>query len=119
MPDVLVREKEFQSRVISQLSHMDSYEQPSAKAAALAVMPVDRFEAAAKAKLEAAKEQGEEVPDVLYRDFLLLEMKEWFKTDFFKWVDSPACPVCGGPTEGGGLACGQYDSRGLPCGQPA
>ena len=111
MPDVLLREKEFQSRVISQLSHMDSYEQPSAKAAALAVMPVDRFEAAAKAKLEAAKEQGEEVPDVLYRDFLLLEMKEWFKTDFFKWVDSPPCPVCGGPTEGGGLVAPTSEER--------
>ena len=103
MPDVLARESEFQNRVISQLSHMDSYEQLAARASALEVMPVSRFEKAARAKLDAAKEQGEEVPDALYKDFLLLEMKEWFKTDFFKWLDSPPCPVCGGATEGGGL----------------
>ena len=94
------------------MSHMDSYEQPAARAAALEVMPVSRFEAAARAKLEAAKEQGEEVSDALYKDFLLLEMKEWFKTDFFKWLDSPPCPVCGGATEGGGLVAPPRLKRG-------
>ena len=111
MPDVLAREREFQNRVISQLSHMDSYEQPAARAAALEVMPVSRFETAANAKLEAAKKQGEEIHNALYRDFLLLEMKEWFKTDFFKWLDSPPCPVCGGSTEGGGLVAPTPEER--------
>ena len=29
--------------------------------------------------------------DSLYQDLLLLEFKEWFKTDFFRWMDAPKC----------------------------
>ncbi|NXN10622.1 NGLY1 amidase, partial [Indicator maculatus] len=32
-------------------------------------------------------------------DFLLLELLEWFKNDFFQWVDNLRCRRCGGQTE--------------------
>ena len=38
-----------------------------------------------------AKETNPALPDSLVKDLLLLEFKEWFKTDFFKWVDTPKC----------------------------
>lgn len=33
-------------------------------------------------------------------DFLLLELLNWFKNDFFHWVDNLPCSRCGGQTEG-------------------
>lgn len=96
------REREFLEKVTSQLHHMDTYEDPAARAAALAVIPVDRLEEQARAQLEAARSSGEEVGEEDFRDLLLLQLKEWFKTDFFKWQDAPPCPGCGGKTEGGG-----------------
>lgn len=69
-------------------------------------MPVAELEAAARGKVERARAAGEvageETVEHLYRDLLLLELKEWFKNDFFSWVDKPACEGCGGETEGGG-----------------
>lgn len=32
-------------------------------------------------------------------DFLLLELLNWFKNDFFHWVNSLPCSRCGGQTE--------------------
>lgn len=32
-------------------------------------------------------------------DFLLLELLDWFKTSFFRWVNSLPCSRCGGQTE--------------------
>ena len=29
-----------------------------------------------------------------YRDFVVLELLEWFKTDFFVWVDDVVCKKC-------------------------
>lgn len=32
------------------------------------------------------------------QDILILELLEWFKEEFFSWVDSPECTYCGGKT---------------------
>ena len=72
------------------------------QAAALAVIPLDRLKTAARKKFEAAKTYNPGLKDTLFQDMLLLEFKEWFKTEFFSWVDTPPCPQCGKPTQ----ACG-------------
>ena len=67
-------------------------------------MPVEQLNTKARAKFEAAKRENPAISEDLMRDILLLEMKEWFKTDFFStWVDSPACPSCSSPTQSSGL----------------
>ena len=98
---------------------MDAFENPAAQvcsitlntqslllniyqAAALAVIPLERLKTAARKKFEAAKTQDPGLKDALFQDMLLLEFKEWFKTEFFSWVDSPPCPRCGKPSQ----ACG-------------
>ena len=68
----------------------------------MSVMPVEKFKSAAREKFIAAKAQDSSIKDELFNDLLLLEFKEWFKTDFFSWVDTPPCPICGKPT----TACG-------------
>uniref|UniRef100_A0A6P7FTI1 Peptide-N(4)-(N-acetyl-beta-glucosaminyl)asparagine amidase n=1 Tax=Diabrotica virgifera virgifera TaxID=50390 RepID=A0A6P7FTI1_DIAVI len=37
-------------------------------------------------------------PDLSIQDMLILELLQWFKEEFFEWVDSPACEHCGGVT---------------------
>ena len=73
------------------------------QAKALAVMPVDKFNASAKAKFETARQTNPDIRESLLKDILLLEFKEWFKTDFFSWVDSPSCPQCGSSTQSSGM----------------
>jgi len=102
-PGILTREKEFLSRLVGGLSHMQSYENIDAQQKALSVMPVERFKETAKKKFEATKLRNPSVSADLLSDILLLEMKEWFKTDFFSWVDSPPCPSCGSPTQSSGM----------------
>jgi len=82
---------------------MQSYENTSAQQKALSVMPVESLKKNARSKFEAAKVRDNTVSDDLLSDILLLEMKEWFKTDFFSWVDSPSCPSCNSPTQSGGM----------------
>merc|ERR1719427_535643 len=66
-------------------------------------MPVQLFNTTAQTKFEAARRTNPEVSEDVYRDILLLEFKEWFKTDFFSWVDSPPCPTCGAATKSSGM----------------
>ena len=95
-------ESEFYTKLSSCLSHMDAFESSSAQAAALSVIPLEKLETAARDKFNTAKSRDDSIQDSLFRDILLLEFKEWFKTDFFSWVDSPLCPQCNKPTK----ACG-------------
>lgn len=37
--------------------------------------------------------------EISIQDTLLLELLQWFKEDFFSWVDSPECSSCGGKTD--------------------
>jgi len=111
MPDVLAREHEFHQKLLASIHHMKSYEDPEAQAAACAVMPVDAFKQRAKQKLDKAKESDPGLPDSLLRDLLLLEFKEWFKTDFFKWVDAPKCDRCGGDTTSQGIMAPTQQER--------
>merc|ERR1719187_3086053 len=97
------REKEFFVRLENARNHMATYEDPAAQAAARAVMPVSQLESAARVKYEEAKSRDESLSEFLYHDMLLLEFKEWFKTDFFKWCDTPRCPGCGGETSNKGM----------------
>ncbi|XP_030766284.1 peptide-N(4)-(N-acetyl-beta-glucosaminyl)asparagine amidase [Sitophilus oryzae] len=37
--------------------------------------------------------------DISIQDMLILELLEWFKEDFFTWVNSPECEHCGSETK--------------------
>ena len=72
------------------------------QAAALSVIPVEKLEKNAKSKFDKALSLQPGLNQKSYRDFLLSELKEWFKDDFFRWVDTPNCPNCGQPTQASG-----------------
>jgi len=65
----------------------DRYEDPVARAKALATMPV--AEMYSKLNISQANPSDED------KDKLLMELMRWFKEDFFTWVNNPPCPGCG------------------------
>ena len=75
------------------------------------MIPRDKLEKQARKIFDAAKAKDPSLKEELYRDLLLLELKEWFKTDFFSWVDSPPCPSCGGPTQTCGMGVATAQER--------
>ena len=56
---------------------------------------------------ETAEKRHQELlahdPNANLKDLLLLELLAWFKKEFFRWTDSPACERCGGKTQNVGM----------------
>ncbi|XP_010131922.1 PREDICTED: peptide-N(4)-(N-acetyl-beta-glucosaminyl)asparagine amidase, partial [Buceros rhinoceros silvestris] len=73
------------------------YENPSIQQKALASIPLQQLKEKAQKKLSQATrlDKGAHVNE---EDFLLLELLDWFKNDFFHWVNNLPCSRCGGPT---------------------
>lgn len=82
----------------SNFEHVLVYEDPSLQQKALASIPLQQLKGKAQKKLAQATrlDKGAHVNE---DDFLLLELLNWFKNDFFHWVNSLPCSRCGGQTE--------------------
>lgn len=82
----------------SNFEHVLVYEDPSLQQKALASIPLQQLKGKAQRKLAQATslDKGAHVNE---DDFLLLELLNWFKNDFFHWVNSLPCSRCGGQTE--------------------
>ena len=99
----MVNEKSFYDKLEAQRTHVLKYESKSAQAKALSVVPHEALKAKAKAKFDQIKAKEPGVKEELMKDLLLLETLEWFKNDFFKWVDAPSCEKCGTKTKHMGM----------------
>ncbi|XP_074051785.1 peptide-N(4)-(N-acetyl-beta-glucosaminyl)asparagine amidase [Macrotis lagotis] len=73
------------------------YENLSLQKKALTCIPVQELQRRAQEKFERAKklDQG---ANINKDDFLLLELLQWFKEEFFEWVNHLPCTHCGGET---------------------
>lgn len=86
---------------------MLQYESKALQAKARAVVPVDELWAKAQASLhnhQSEKVGVEEAEDQGLPDMMLYELLQWFKYEFFSWVDQPDCSHCGAKTEGIGMS---------------
>ncbi|XP_034616691.1 peptide-N(4)-(N-acetyl-beta-glucosaminyl)asparagine amidase isoform X1 [Trachemys scripta elegans] len=86
----------------SNFQHVQVYENQSLQKKALASIPVQALKERAQEKLAQAK-KVDEGTQVNEDDFLLLELLQWFKGEFFQWVNSLPCSKCGGQTESKGI----------------
>ncbi|XP_053875918.1 peptide-N(4)-(N-acetyl-beta-glucosaminyl)asparagine amidase isoform X2 [Malaclemys terrapin pileata] len=86
----------------SNFQHVQVYENQSLQKKALASIPVQALKERAQEKLAQAK-KVDEGTHVNEDDFLLLELLQWFKGEFFQWVNSLPCSKCGGQTESKGI----------------
>ncbi|KAH8296968.1 hypothetical protein KR044_002100 [Drosophila immigrans] len=75
------------------------YEDKALLASGLSLIPVDTLTSNANEKLVGMQEMiasGEcQEKEPCFRDLLLVELVNWFKTEFFEWVNTIPCKVCG------------------------
>ncbi|KAL8581107.1 hypothetical protein ACOMHN_033555 [Nucella lapillus] len=99
-------ESTFLGRIQSNLEHVKLYEVPNLQLKARTTIPVPLLQQEAEARFRSLQQSagGQDTPGVDIKDCLLLELLKWFKTSFFRWVDSPPCEQCGGSTQHAGSA---------------
>nr|XP_020476497.1 peptide-N(4)-(N-acetyl-beta-glucosaminyl)asparagine amidase [Monopterus albus] len=85
----------------SNFQHVMLYENPELQQKAKTHIPHQQMSSTAQHKLKGAKEADPECK-LGIEDFLVLELLQWFKQDFFSWVDCCPCSRCGGPTQNAG-----------------
>lgn len=90
MKSFQLSEPTFLAKLNSEIALAASYEDPEAKAEARKVVPIERLENLAREKSKSVPNCSAEV----FKDFLLSELVNWFKTEFFLWFDGLVCPSC-------------------------
>ncbi|XP_038072397.1 peptide-N(4)-(N-acetyl-beta-glucosaminyl)asparagine amidase-like [Patiria miniata] len=88
----------FHQRLQSSADHVLIYEDPILQQKARDCMVLSELLVKAQEKLQQQTQNGSGEDDFTIpldqRDYLLLELLKWFKTSFFKWMDSPSCETC-------------------------
>ncbi|KAJ8941940.1 hypothetical protein NQ318_013273 [Aromia moschata] len=78
------------------------YEDKNLQQRAREIVPLAICEERAQRRLrgiqELVKKKKLEDLEISIQETLILELLEWFKEEFFSWVDSPTCSKCGGET---------------------
>ncbi|XP_075068456.1 peptide-N(4)-(N-acetyl-beta-glucosaminyl)asparagine amidase [Mixophyes fleayi] len=94
----LASEITFFKTLQSNFQHVQVYELPELQQKAREQIPISELKERAKEKLLQAKSLDSDTT-VNEDDFLMLELLRWFKEDFFHWVNSLPCGLCGNETE--------------------
>lgn len=95
---VMTTETVFLKTLQSNFQHVMIYENPTLQKKALACIPIQELKKNAQEKLAKARKVDKTVV-LNEQDFLLLELLNWFKCDFFQWVNNLPCRKCDGETE--------------------
>lgn len=82
-------ERVFYERIVRQFDHMFVYEDPHLLQKARNMMNYEKLKDNSKLKIEKAKLD----PSYL-EEIMLIELLDWFKNDFFKWMNKPECSIC-------------------------
>ncbi|EFN85481.1 peptide-N(4)-(N-acetyl-beta-glucosaminyl)asparagine amidase [Harpegnathos saltator] len=97
--------KIFFRNIISRSDNVMLYEDERLQKEAMRLIPIDtlsmksvktfrELQRSYKAYNSASGISSDIEEDLSLRDFLLVTFTSWFKEEFFKWVDSPICPMC-------------------------
>ncbi|XP_036423576.1 peptide-N(4)-(N-acetyl-beta-glucosaminyl)asparagine amidase [Colossoma macropomum] len=82
----------------SNFQHVMTYESPELQRKALSCIPRGQLCSGAEERLQQAR-KADPSCNLAEEDMLLLELLQWFKGEFFSWVDSLPCSRCGGSTQ--------------------
>ncbi|KAG1948791.1 peptide-N(4)-(N-acetyl-beta-glucosaminyl)asparagine amidase [Pimephales promelas] len=91
----------FFRTIQSNFQHVMIYESPELQEKALNCIPHEVLRSRAKERLKQAKD-ADPACSLCEEDMLVLDLLQWFKGDFFSWVDSLPCSRCGGGTQPSG-----------------
>ncbi|XP_067631339.1 peptide-N(4)-(N-acetyl-beta-glucosaminyl)asparagine amidase [Eurosta solidaginis] len=98
-PRVLSTNNAFLQSLEHHSDEVMQYEDEKLLAAGRALIPIDELTQKASEKLIAFQEQmnatasNEKEPCI--RDLIIVELCNWFNTEFFEWVNNVPCCVCG------------------------
>ncbi|XP_022103078.1 peptide-N(4)-(N-acetyl-beta-glucosaminyl)asparagine amidase-like [Acanthaster planci] len=96
--NIQASEMAFHQRLRSSADHVLIYEDPALQQKARDCMVLSDLILKAREKLQQQTENSTGVEEFTspldQRDYLLLELLKWFKTSFFKWMDSLSCETC-------------------------
>ncbi|KAK7009511.1 peptide-N(4)-(N-acetyl-beta-glucosaminyl)asparagine amidase [Biomphalaria glabrata] len=95
----LVSEAEFLTRMEDGLRRVKRYENQALQQKVRDIIPVNQLEVNAKQRYDT-RSRAQSTWQM--KDFLLLSLLNWFKTSFFKWVDTLPCERCHGSTQNTG-----------------
>ncbi len=85
-------DQQLTTTVIDSLAKINSYNETS-KSLAIRLIPVDILTREAEESSSLSR-LLEENPKLTKERALLTGLTQWFKTQFFKWVDAPICDYC-------------------------
>uniref|UniRef100_A0AAR2LKG1 Peptide-N(4)-(N-acetyl-beta-glucosaminyl)asparagine amidase n=1 Tax=Pygocentrus nattereri TaxID=42514 RepID=A0AAR2LKG1_PYGNA len=85
----------------SNFQHVMTYESPELQRKALSCLPRGQLCSRARERLQQARNADPKC-NLAEEDMLMLELLQWFKGEFFSWVDSLPCSQCGGSTQSSG-----------------
>ncbi|KAK2864603.1 hypothetical protein Q7C36_003757 [Tachysurus vachellii] len=100
-PPSLLGSKSFLGTLQANFQHVMVYENPELQQKALCCVPHEELSSRAKERLHKARDADPEC-NLAEEDMLVLELLQWFKQDFFTWVDRLPCRQCGGSTHTSG-----------------
>jgi thiol-disulfide isomerase/thioredoxin len=95
-PAEVAARQEMMGRISSYTEMVLQYEDPMSQAIAMSHIPLEQLDA--NAGIAPGAPWG-----ARHNSAFLRELLRWFKSDFFKWTNAPACGFCGGKTENVGM----------------
>ena len=87
-------ERRFISTIDSEKQVSIARENKDVHAKVYQLVPVDDLEHAAKEKFKELFEEDSKTSTKFIRDLAVYELCQWFKKDFFTWVDKLKCDKC-------------------------
>lgn len=93
-PRRLIDSNPFLNNLENLSDHVMQYEDFGLKEYAKTIIPIDDLTAKAVEKLSKLQ-QSTSKKTYCIRDMLLIELTSWFNEDFFEWVNTIPCKVCG------------------------
>ena len=94
IPVTMQSESTFYNQMTHHVDKVENYLRPGVLDKARAYVPLSQLRKNAE---ESFRHLGQGSGGV--EDHLLIELLGWFKESFFRWMNSPTCSACNGPTE--------------------
>ncbi|RNA40801.1 Peptide-N(4)-(N-acetyl-beta-glucosaminyl)asparagine amidase [Brachionus plicatilis] len=89
-----IKNLSFANRLNQSFNHVMIYEDPDLKQKCSQKIPVNRLKSSAEKKYMSFMQDNQDKHPYNQRDFLVLELLEWFKNEFFRWINQPDCQSC-------------------------
>ena len=90
----LQKEAEFYETLKHGIARVANYTRPALLEKARSCMPLQQLTDKAK---ECCTQLNQD--DKFLQDQLLIQLLQWFKESFFRWMDAPPCSICGAGTK--------------------